>query len=201
MRRSIICVVVYLVSALMAAAPAARAQNTPQEAQKPDQTAERRFQANGQTTFTLQSLFKFRSPYEGANSLRSRYESEMTHSYTLYLGARVRHNLEAYINPEMIRGKGISDALGVAGFTSGEVIRNPTLGQDPYLARYFIRWTVPTGAGEENVEGAQNQVAGMRPSHRLVSRNDGFAGLPVYPESRLQPGSRTRFRNVASAAL
>ena len=40
-------------------------------------------------------------------------------------------------------GRGLSDALGLAGFTNLDVVRNPTLGSAPYIARAMVHVTVP----------------------------------------------------------
>ncbi len=160
-------------------------------------------QVNGQATFILQSLFKFRSPYQidtaglGGGSLLSRNEQELSNTYTLYLGARIRKNLEVYINPEMARGHGISNALGLAGYTNGEVIRNPTLSQDPYLARYFVRWNVAAGKGEEPVEQAQNQVKTSRPTHRLVITAGKLGVSDIFDLNAYANNTRTQFMNWA----
>src|SRR5579859_2614939 len=39
-------------------------------------------------TYIPQQLFAFHNPYAGPSSLLSRNETELTHTYTLYLGAR-----------------------------------------------------------------------------------------------------------------
>src|SRR5262249_1364670 len=92
-----------------------------------------RFTIGGQATLLGQYLPAFHSPYSGTNSLASIPQARLSDTYTLYLGAWVASGLEFYLNPEMARGGGIGDALGLAGYTNGDVIRNPTLGQDPYL--------------------------------------------------------------------
>src|SRR5579871_258599 len=55
----------------------------------------------GETTFILQHLFAFPSPYSGPNSLRSRNETELSHSYSLSLGVRPIPRFEVYLNPEL----------------------------------------------------------------------------------------------------
>lgn len=162
-----------------------------------------RYQVNGQLTWILQSLFKYRSPYQndtsgqGGGSLLSRNEQEMSQTYTLFLGARINRNLEVYINPEMARGHGISNALGVAGYTNGEVIRNPTLSQDPYLARYYGKWIIATGKGEEKVESGQNQVNSSRPTRRLVISAGKLGATDVFDLNSYANNTRTQFMNWA----
>ncbi len=118
------------------------------------------YELGAQSTVIVQNLFRFHSPYQGFNSLKSITETRITDTYTLYLGSRLTRNMEVYVNPEMVRGEGIGGTVGLAGFTNGDIIRNPAIGESPYLARYFARWTVSTGPGIQNVDPAENQSPG-----------------------------------------
>jgi high affinity Mn2+ porin len=166
-------------------------------APEPEHPPTRRYEVGFQTTVIGQNLFAFRSPYQGKNSLRSRHEGEKSDTYTLYLGARAARHLEVYVDPEMARGAGIGQALGLAGYTNGDVIRNPTLGQSPYLARYFLRWTVPTGQGMEQTEPGENQIAGPRPAHRLVVTAGKLGTNDIFDVNRYANSTRTQFMNWA----
>ncbi len=148
-----------------------------------------------QVTVIDQNLFKFRSPYSGPNSLLGRNENEKSDTYTLYAGVRLTHGLELFINPEMARGNGIGEALGLAGFTNGDVIRNPTLGMEPYLGRYFVRYTLATGKGEEKITPGENQIEGMRPTHRLVFTAGKIGANDIFDVSSYANSTRTQFMN------
>ena len=60
---------------------------------------------------------------------------------TVYLGYQVnpnpRYATDALVDVESSGGRGLSEALGLAGFTNLDVVRNPSLGSIPYLARYM----------------------------------------------------------------
>lgn len=151
-----------------------------------------------QATLIDQNLFQFHSPYAGPNSLHSRSENEKSDTYTLYLGVRLTKSLEAFVNPEMARGNGISEALGLAGYTNGDVIRNPTLGQEPYLGRYFLRGTIATGRGEEEIEPGDNQIAGTkRPIHRVVITFGKLGTNDIFDTNAYANSTRTQFMNWA----
>ncbi len=151
-----------------------------------------------QATLIDQNLFKFRSPYEGKNSLRSRNENEKSDTYSLYTGVQLREGLEAYVNPEMARGNGLSQTIGLAGYTNGDVIRNPIIGQEPYLARYFFRGTIPTGKGEEEVQPGENQIAGIkRPIHRVVLSLGKMGTNDFFDQNSYANSTRTQFMNWA----
>src|SRR5581483_6361305 len=150
-----------------------------------------------QSTVVWQHVSAFRSPYVGTNSFRPGPDDAISHSYTVYTGVRLRQWLELYVYPEMIRGGGLSDALGLAGFTNGEVIRNPTIGQSPYLARAFLRATVPLANTSEGVEAAPLQVPGEHPSRRLVFTGGVLATTDVFETNRYANNTRTQFLDWA----
>ncbi|HLK61125.1 MAG TPA: carbohydrate porin [Chthonomonadaceae bacterium] len=150
-----------------------------------------------QATLIDQNLFKFRSLYQGSNSLLARNENEKTDTYTVFAGVRMTRGLEFFVNPEMARGNGINTGLGLAGFINGDVVRNPALGMDPYLARYFVRYTLSTGQGQEKIEPGENQIEGMRPTHRLVL-TAGKIGVPdLFDTNTYANNTRTQFLNWA----
>ncbi len=155
------------------------------------------YEVNLQATLIDQNLFRFHSPYEGRNSLRSRNENEKSDTYTLYLGVRLFKEFEAFLNPEMARGNGISTALGLAGFTNGDVIRNPTLGQQPYLARYFVRGTIGIGRREEDIAPGENQIVGKRPVRRIVITGGKLGTNDIFDTNAYANSTRTQFMNWA----
>jgi hypothetical protein len=150
-----------------------------------------------QATFIEQAMPAFKSPYVGPNSLSPLAQGRLSDTYTVYAGVTLTKGVEAYLNPEMARGAGLGDALGLAGFTNGDVIRNPSLGQDPYLGRYFIRWTVPVGPGTEEVDRGENQIPGKRPTHRLVVTAGKLGTNDLFDTNRYADSTRTQFMNWA----
>lgn len=127
----------------------------------------------GEVTYILQNLGAFHSSYSGANSLRSRNETELSHTYTLYAGVRPTPRLEIYVNPEIALGNGISAGDGLAGYTDGDLIGQPTLLSKPYLARFFVRWRIPLKSGaaskqKQNIKPGNNLIGGNVPASRFV---------------------------------
>jgi len=98
-----------------------------------------------QATFIGQDLRPFDAAYSGPMSLVDRGDRQLSQSYGVYGGACLTPAFAAYLDVEMIRGGGISHASGLAGVTNGDVLRQGSvdLGQGPYVARAFVRWTVP----------------------------------------------------------
>ncbi len=99
---------------------------------------------SGQANFIFQAHNPFHSPYAGTNSFQSRVETTaLSRVLTLYTGVKITRWTEFIFDAEEAGGKGLSNALGIAAFPNLDVVRNPSLSQGVYLARYFIHYTVP----------------------------------------------------------
>jgi len=153
------------------------------------------FLVGGQATVVWQHLPDFRSPYVGPKSLRPGPEDAVSDSYTLYTGLRLAPWLDFYVDPEMIRGNGIGGGTGLAGYTNGEVIRNPQAGQSPYLARAFLRATIPLGGESEQTEPGLLAVGGSEPTQRLVLTGGVLSTADIFDTNRYANSTRTQFLN------
>src|SRR5579862_1228906 len=103
---------------------------------------------SGQLNVIAQAHGSFHSPYESPNSLHADAEHAVSRVLTLYTGARLPNGWEALVDIESAGGRGLSDALGLAGFTNLDVVRNPELGSAPYLARLMVRKIVALSPDE-----------------------------------------------------
>ena len=105
-----------------------------------------RYWLSGQANIIIQGHLPFHSLYQGTNSFLSRGEYKTSLLGTLYTGLRpthsIRYNNDLILDLESAGGRGLSEALGLAGFTNLDVVRNPNLGPAPYLARYQIHQVV-----------------------------------------------------------
>ena len=105
-----------------------------------------RYWLSGQANIIFQGNLPFHSPYEGRNSLQSGAEYKTSLLGTFYTALRptksIRYNTDLILDVESSGGRGLSQALGLAGFTNLDVVRNPTLSTLPYLARYGIHQTI-----------------------------------------------------------
>ena len=145
-----------------------------------------------------QSLRPFAAKYSGPLSLTASGDRQMSQAFGVYAGARLTRRLEVYIDFEMIRGDGISNASGLAGLSNGDVLRQGStdLGKDPYLARAYLRYTVALpGATEEMVERTQGQVPGPRPSRRLEFYAGKLALNDLMDLNRYAGSTRLQFQN------
>jgi hypothetical protein len=135
----------------------------------------------------------FHAPRSGPNSLGPEAESAISGLFTIFLAYRPTRTTELILDPEMALGGGLSQALGVAGFPNLDVVRNPTLGHAPYIARAQIHQIIPLSN-----EWVPNEDRGPIssfvevPKHRLelrfgkMSTADLFDINPAASDSHLQ---------------
>jgi high affinity Mn2+ porin len=149
---------------------------------------------HGQTTFVEQYATPFRAPYRGPNSLAPNSGRE-TWDATAFVGLRLWDGAEAWINPEIDQGFGLSGTLGVAGFTSGEAYKK---GADyPYtrLHRAFVRQTIDLGGETQKVDAGINQFAGTQTIDRLVFTVGKFSVGDVFDTNKYAHDARSDFLN------
>jgi high affinity Mn2+ porin len=137
----------------------------------------------GQANIIFQAHGPFHSPYEGTNSLLSRGEYKTSLLGTLYLGAQVirnpKFNLDAIFDLESSGGRGDSEALGLAGFTNLDVVRNPNLGPVPYIAQVQLHQTIGFSNTMVDAERTPFSLATQVPERRL-ELHVGKIGLPDF---------------------
>ena len=149
---------------------------------------------HGQSTFVSQYAAPFATPYSGPNSLAANAGRE-TWDATAYLGLRLWNGAEAWINPEIDQGFGLSGTLGVAGFTSGEAYK--TGAEYPYarLQRAFIRQTIDLGGETQQVDAGINQFAASQSADRLVFTVGKFSVGDIFDTNKYAHDPRADFLN------
>ncbi len=140
-----------------------------------------RYLVQGQANIVFQAHAPFHSPYDGSNSFLSRGEYKTSLVGTLFLGYQIikapRFALDAIYDEESAGGRGISEALGLAGFTNLDVVRNPTLGPVPYAARYELHQVIGLSGTNVEVERTPFSLATKLPERR-IELHVGRMGLP-----------------------
>ena len=142
------------------------------------------FAFHGQATYLNQYDAPFRAPYSGPNSLAPNIGRE-TADVTLYAGVRLWQGAEAWVNPEIDQGFGLSGTLGVAGFPSGEAYK---VGADyPYtrLHRAFLRQTIDLGGDTQKVDAR----------HQPVFRHADVGSVGVH-RRKVQRGRHLRYQQI-----
>lgn len=144
-----------------------------------------------------QQLAPFHSPYSGPNSLASGGDRQLSDIYGIYLGQRVSRRLEGYLDIEMARGSGIGRAIGLASYVNGDVIRQGSadLGQGPYVARAFARYSLPLVRTTVPLSRAPDQLPDVAASRRLELQAGRFAVSDLFDLNRYANSARLQFMN------
>ncbi|MGB8481496.1 MAG: carbohydrate porin [Acidobacteriaceae bacterium] len=105
-----------------------------------------RYWISGQANSIFQLHGNFHSPYQGPNSFTAPLEYKASEVGTLYLAYQLnknrRYETDAIYDEENAGGRGLSQALGLGGFTNLDVVRNPNLSSVPYTARVQLHQTI-----------------------------------------------------------
>lgn len=150
-----------------------------------------------QLTTVLQAHPSFRSPYSGKNSLYSGSESALSLTTTLFLGRKLWKGASIYFDPEISGGKGISGAVGIAGFPNGETFRIGDPAPALYVARAFIRQHIPIGKHHTKVmiDGDANQLPEIISSSRIDITIGKLAISDIFDNNSVSDDPRTEFLN------
>jgi high affinity Mn2+ porin len=127
-----------------------------------------RFWISGQANFISQWHPAFHSPYMGLNSLPPQAQNATSRVLTLFTGLRLNDTTEFLCDVQETGGHGLGEALGLAGFTNLDVVRNPLLSKAPYVARLMWHQTIPLGR------------------ERISSERNPLSLFPVLPVRRLE---------------
>ena len=125
-----------------------------------------RWMLAGQANIIFQAHPGFHSPYAGTNSMLARGEYKTSLVGTLCMGyelnAKPRYETDVIFDEESAGGRGISEALGLAGFTNLDVVRNPQLGLVPLH-----------GAGAAAPDDWLDGQGGRRAAHAVLHADEG----------------------------
>ena len=139
----------------------------------------------------------FRALYSGPNSLPANAEHATSRVETLYTGVRIARHLEFLFDVESAGGSGIGNALGVAGFTNLDVVRNPTLGENPYMARVMLHYTIPLSKEEAEVTRNPLSLASASAVRRLEFRLGKMSTVDFFDLNSVGSDSHLQFMNWA----
>lgn len=152
------------------------------------------FAFHAQSTFVSQYNPPFRAPYKGQNSLIPDIGRE-TADVTLYAGVRLWKGAEAWINPELDQGFGLSSSVGAAGFPSGEAYKVGAAYPYTRLHRAFLRQTIDLGGEVQKVDAGLNQFSGSQTSDRLVFTVGKISVGDIFDTNKYAHDPRTDFMN------
>ena len=154
-----------------------------------------RLWVSGQINLIRQQDPGFYAKYSGINSFQPEKEHATSRVITLYTGFRITHRLEILADFESAGGSGLSNALGIAAFTNVDVVRNPTLGTAPYVARVMLHYTIPLGTGATEVTRNPLSLAPVVPARRLELRAGKLSTVDFFDLNSVGSDSHLQFMN------
>jgi len=140
----------------------------------------------------------FSAPYSGTNSFGPRGSGGAAISglLTVFTGHRPTRTTEIILDGEMAVGGGLSNALGIAGFTNLDVVRNPSLPKDPYVARLQIHQLIPlSDVWEVNEDRGPISSFPKVPRHRLEIRVGKLSTADLFDINPAGSDSHMQFMN------
>src|SRR5271166_1491635 len=158
---------------------------------------EGRLWISGQANFIYQTNPPFYAEYSGAHSFQPYYEKATSRVLTLYTGFEITKSIEVLVDVEETGGEGLSQALGLAGFTNLDVVRNPSIGQAPYLARLMYHQVFALSHDKiENARGPLSTFSEL-PARRLELRFGKFGMADFFDVNSVGGDSHLQFMNWA----
>jgi high affinity Mn2+ porin len=159
-------------------------------------TAETRWWVSGQVNTILQGHPSFVAQYTGANSLKPDAEIRDSRVMTLFTGLGLTRYTEGFLDLESAGGGAISDALGLASLTNADVVRNPSLGAKPYVARIMVRQIIALSHELADEERGPLSLATKVPVRRLEFRAGKFAIPDFFDRNDVGSDAHLQFINL-----
>ena len=154
-----------------------------------------RFWISGQANIITQWHPTFHSPYQGPNSLTPKAQDASSRVLTLLTGVEATRTTEFLLDVQETGGHGISEALGLAGFTNLDVVRNPTLSKAPYVARLMWHQIIPLGGEKSSSERTPLSLFTQLPVRRLEIRFGKFSLVDFFDVNTYGSDSNFQFMN------
>jgi high affinity Mn2+ porin len=154
-----------------------------------------RYWISGQDNIIFQYHPSFEAKYSGPNSLHASAEHATSNVSTLFLGYSLGTTTEVFLDLEEASGGGLTDALGLAGETNIDVVRNPLLSKAPYVARVMVREIIPLT--DETLEVPRGPLALMTrvPVRRLEIGAGKFGAADFFDTNGVGSDSHFQFMN------
>jgi hypothetical protein len=162
----------------------------------------------GQSNIIFQAHPGFHSPYRGTNSFLGGGEYKTSLLGTLYLAYQLqrlpfrpettrsdRYATDFILDFESTGGRGLSEALGLAGFTNLDVVRNPNLGSKPYIAHVELHQTIGFTTQMTDVARGPLGLSNHAPVRRLELRFGKMSLPDIFDLNGVLSDSHLQFTN------
>src|SRR5471030_602054 len=162
-----------------------------------DTVKQDKFSFHFQQTVITQYKPAFNVPYGGLNSLSPLEETQSSITTTLFGAMRLWKGVEAYFNPELSGGSGLSKTLGVAGFPNGETFRIG--GSEPkiYIARLYFKQNFEWGNEKDTIGNEPNVLPGIKSKRYFSIALGKFGMADFFDGNNFSHDPRSQFMNWA----
>ena len=150
---------------------------------------------SGQVNIITQWHPAFRSPYRGPNSLSPEAQDASSRVLTLLTGLRFNSTSEILLDIQETGGHGIGEALGLAGFTNLDVVRNPSISKAPYVARLMWHQIIPLSREKAPSERTPFSLFKELPVRRLEIRFGKLSMADFFDVNTYGSDSNFQFMN------
>ncbi|MBV8168543.1 MAG: carbohydrate porin [Alphaproteobacteria bacterium] len=151
----------------------------------------------GQLTYIQQGHPRFRSPYQGDDSMTNGKKTRETLSFGPLFGRQLWDGAALYFGPEFTQGFGLNSTTGAAGFPNGEAFRAGTTEPRLNYSRLFVRQVFGFGGAQETIERDQLQFHDTVDVHRLTITAGKLSVFDLFDDNRYSHDPRTQFMNWA----
>jgi len=150
---------------------------------------------NGHNSFGVQPWDKTR-PWSAQQVPRGQAEARISGLATVFTAYQPTRTTELILDPEVAVGGGLSTALGVAGYTNLDVVRNPALSHLPYIGRVEVHQLIPLSSEwEPNEDRGPISSFRMVPRHRLELRAGKMSTADIFDINPVGSDSHMQFMN------
>jgi high affinity Mn2+ porin len=158
-------------------------------------SSDTRFWVSAQANFIFQTHPSFYAKYSGKNSLSPNYEKATSRVLTLYTGFRLNDSTEFLVDIEEAGGAALSTGLGLAGAPDLDIVRNPLLSKEPYLARGMFHKVF--ALSKDKIENERNQFSLFTelPRRRLEIRVGKFSVVDFFDQNSVGSDTHLQFTN------
>ncbi len=156
----------------------------------------------GQFTYISSWKPPFSAPYTNANgsinSLVPDAERSFTGTFTLFFGLRLWPGGEAYLAPEVISERPLSQLRGIGGSIQNfELQKTGSETPQLYRSRVYLRQNIDLGGAPVIKDSDPLQLGGVYSSRRLVLTAGNFTVLDFFDKNGVSWDPRQTFLNMA----
>jgi hypothetical protein len=157
--------------------------------------AEGRIWVSAQDNAIWQANPPFDADFSGPNSFQAHYDKAAGNVVTIYTGLLINRSTAVLADGESAAGLGLSSALGLAGFTNLDAVRDPKLTATPYLARLLVDHYFGFDREKDSPGRGPLSMFAQLPKHRLEIRLGKFAIPDFFDTNAVGSDSHLQFMN------